>query len=94
MNRPEYSSRPRLFVAISSLVLLTLLLAVCGGPTTSRGAVTPTPSSSAISSTVQISATQTSCPRAGKARAGLMSGGIPMTAASGVNASPVGWTTM
>ncbi len=72
MNRHEYSSRPRLFVAISSLVFLTLLLAACGGPSTSGGAVTPTPTSSAVSTTVPMPTTQISCPPAGKARAAIM----------------------
>ena len=47
MNTHEYSSRPRLFVAISLLILITLLLAACGGPSTSGGSVTPTPGKTA-----------------------------------------------
>jgi len=64
MNTHEYSPRPRLFVAISSLVFLTLLLAACGGPSTSGGAVTPTPG--------KTGTLQTSCPPVGKARAAVM----------------------
>jgi len=80
MNTHEYFSRPRLFVAISSLMFLTLLLAACGGPTTTGGSVTPTPgktatptpTSSAVSTTVPMPPTQTSCPPAGTARAAVM----------------------
>ncbi len=64
MNTHQYSPRPRLFVAISSLILITLLLAACGGPSTSGGAVTPSP--------VKTGRLQTSCPPAGKARAAIM----------------------
>ena len=64
MNRHEYSPRPRLFVTISSLVFLTLLLAACGGPSKSGGAVTPTPG--------KTGTLQTSCPPVGKARAAVM----------------------
>ncbi|MGZ6356545.1 MAG: hypothetical protein ACXWOX_18375 [Ktedonobacteraceae bacterium] len=64
MNTHEYSSRPRLFVVINSLAFLTLLLAACGGPSTSGGAVTPTPG--------KTDTLQTSCPPAGKARAAIM----------------------
>ena len=64
MNTREYSPRSRLFVAISSLVLLTLLLAACGGPSTSGGSVTPTP--------VKTATLQTSCPPKGTARAAVM----------------------
>jgi eukaryotic-like serine/threonine-protein kinase len=64
MNTHEYSSRPRLFVAISSLIVITLLLAACGGLSTSGGAATPTPGKTAT--------LQTSCPPAGKARAAIM----------------------
>jgi eukaryotic-like serine/threonine-protein kinase len=64
MNTREYSPRSRLFVAISSLLYLTLLLAACGGPSTSGGAVTPTPGKTAT--------LQTSCPPEGKARAAVM----------------------
>jgi len=72
MNTHEYSPRPRLFVAISSLVLLTLLLAACGSAAPYGKTVTPTPSSGAVSTTVPMSPTQTSCPPAGKARAAIM----------------------
>ena len=74
MNTHEYPSRPRLVVAISSLIVITLLLAACGGSSTSRGAVTPTPTptSSAVSTTVPMPPTQTSCPPAGTARAAIM----------------------
>jgi len=64
MNTYEYSSRPRLFVAISSLILITLLLEACGGPSTSGGSVTPTPGKTAT--------LQTSCPPKGTARAAVM----------------------
>lgn len=72
MNTHDYSSRPRLFVALSSLVLLTLLLAACGGTASPGKTVTPTPTSGAVSTTVPMPPTQTSCPPAGKARAAIM----------------------
>ena len=73
MNTHRYSAHSHLFVAISSLIVITLLLAACGGSSTS-GAVTPTPTptSSAVSTTVPMPPTQTSCPPAGKARAAVM----------------------
>jgi eukaryotic-like serine/threonine-protein kinase len=64
MHTHEYSPRPRLFVTISSLAFLTLLLAACGGPSTSGGSVTPTPGKTAT--------LQTSCPPNGTARAAVM----------------------
>ena len=64
MNTHGYSPRPRLFVAISSLVFLTLLLAACGGSSTSGGAVTPTPG--------KTGTLQTSCPPKGTARAAVL----------------------
>jgi len=80
MNTHEYFSRPRLFVAISSLMFLIMLLAACGGPSTTGGSVTPTPgktatptpTSSAVSTTVPMPPTQTSCPLTGTARAAVM----------------------
>ena len=64
MNTHRYSPRPRLFVAISSVMFLIMLLAACGGLSTSGGAVTPTP--------VKTATLQTSCPPAGIARAAIM----------------------
>ncbi len=63
MNTHRNSPHSRLAVAISSLIVITLLLAACGGSATSGGA-TPTPGKTAT--------LQTSCPPAGKARAAIM----------------------
>ena len=52
------------FVCTSLLVFLTLLLAACGGASTSGGAVTPTPG--------KMPALQTTCPPTGTARAAVM----------------------
>jgi eukaryotic-like serine/threonine-protein kinase len=63
MNTHRNSPHSRLAVAISSLIVITLLLAACGGSSTSGGA-TPTPGKTAT--------LQTSCPPVGKARAAVM----------------------
>lgn len=60
----KHTPRPRLFVAISSVVLLTFLLAACGGASTSGGSATPAPG--------KTGTPQVSCPPTGKARAAIM----------------------
>lgn len=64
MKPYRYAPRLRLFVIVSSLVLLALLLAACGGASTPGGSITPTPGKTAT--------LQTSCPPAGTARAAIM----------------------
>lgn len=58
------TSTPHLFVAISSVMFLTFLLAACGGASTPGGSVTPTPG--------KTGTLQTSCPPTGTARAAIM----------------------
>ncbi len=72
MKPYSYTPRPHLVVVISSVMLLTFLLAACGGPAPSGKTVTPTPSSGAPSTTVPMPPTQTSCPPAGTVRAAVM----------------------
>lgn len=64
MKTRTYVPRQPLFVGTSLLVFLALLLAACGGTSTSGGAVTPTPG--------KTGTLQTSCPAVGTARAAVM----------------------
>jgi hypothetical protein len=64
MKSYRNTPRPRLFVVISSVILLTLLLAACGSASTPGGSATPTPGKTAT--------LRTSCPRAGTARVDIM----------------------
>jgi len=83
MNTHMHSSGKNLFVWVSLLLLSTLLLAACGGPSTTgqRGTptagktVTPTgttPTTGVTPTTVPMPPTQTSCPPAGTARGAVM----------------------
>ena len=78
-----YSRRNSLFVWASLLLLCTLLLATCGGPSTSgSGTPTPgqtgtpttgtTPTTGVTPTTVPMPPTQTSCPPAGTARGAVI----------------------
>lgn len=83
MNIGVSSRRHSLFVWASLLVFFPLLLAACGGPSTTGQTGTPTagktvtptgttPTTGVTPTTVPMPATQTSCPPAGTARAAVM----------------------
>jgi len=85
MNTPMRSSGKSLFVWASILLVSTLLLAACGGPSTTGQTGTPTPgktvkvtptgttpTTGVAPTTVPMPATQTSCPPAGTARGAVM----------------------
>jgi eukaryotic-like serine/threonine-protein kinase len=84
MNTHTYSRRNRLFVWASLLLLTTLLLAACGGPSTSVQTGTPTPgktvtpttgttpTTGVTPTTAPMPPTQTSCPPTGTARGAVM----------------------
>ncbi len=83
MNTHMHLSRKNLFVWASLLLLSTLLLASCGGPSktgqtgtpTAGKTVTPTgttPTTGVTPTTVPMPPTQTSCPPAGTARGAVM----------------------
>ncbi len=83
MNIRVNSHRYNLFVWTSLLLLFTLLLAACGGPSTSgTGTPTPgqtvtpttgtTPTTGVTPTTVPMPPTQTSCPPAGTARGAVI----------------------
>ncbi len=66
-----YSRRYGRFIWASLLLFFTLLLAACGGPSTS-GSGTPTPGQTAPPTTVPMPPTQTGCPPAGTARGAVI----------------------
>ena len=78
MKTRSYSPRQCLFVGFSLLLSFTLLLAACGGPSTTEGQRTPTPGKtvtltpSATATTIPMPPTQTSCPTAGRARGAVI----------------------
>lgn len=79
MNTHIHSRGKRLFVWASLLLVSTLLLAACGGPSTpaqtGTPAVTPsgtTPKTGVTPTTVPMPPTETSCPPAGTARQAIM----------------------
>ncbi len=88
MNTHVPSSGRNLFVWISLLLLSTLLLAACSGPSTTGQTGTPTagktvtstgttPTTGVTPTTVPMPPTQTSCPPAGTARAAVMTNLVP-----------------
>jgi dipeptidyl aminopeptidase/acylaminoacyl peptidase len=84
MKTHMHSLRNRLFIWASLLLLITLLLAACGGPSTTGQTGTPTPGKTVTSTTdttpttgvtpttVPMLSTQTSCPPAGTARGAVI----------------------
>lgn len=76
MNAHRSSQRNRLIVLLSLLLVSTLLLAACGGPSTTGQTGTPTsgktPTTSTTPTTAPMPATQTSCPPTGTARGAVI----------------------